>query len=293
VTIPRLIAAGADLKLCLFYDAGDGEEDVTLRWDLDDLGAYVAETGAALVVFDPIVSVLDGGTDSDSYKDVSRELGRLASWADERGVTVLAVTHLRKASDGQALNKMMGSRAFTSKPRSVLMTAVHPDDPEMRLLAHAKSNVGPAGASLGYKIEPALVDPVTRRLAGQPGANLVSSSAVRYCGEFEMWSADALATAAAKPAGRPPKIVDCAAFIRDYLTERGGVAPAAEARAAALEQGYGQDMVKGADTKQLAGVTVAKTQGYSPAVWYWALKDSEGRWILPTDDQVRAWQERA
>lgn len=288
VTVPRLIAAGADLTLCHFFDADTGDADVTLRADLGELGEFAGEIGAALVVFDPIVSVLDAETDGDSYKDVSRELGRLAAWASITGVSVLAVTHLRKASDGQALNKMMGSRAFTSKPRSVLMTALHPEDPDIRLLAHAKSNVGPQGVSLGYAIEPRVVG--VALAAG--GAGTVDTSAVRWCGTYEMWSADALAVSTAKAAGRPPKIVDCAEFVRGYLTERGGVAPVTEVRAAAMADGYGQDMLRSAEFKKIARITHGQTSGVTPTIHYWSLIGDDGKWVLPSDDMITEWRWR-
>lgn len=252
VTVPRLVAAGADLDKIIFYDAVDGDSDVTLAEDLAELGQVCAEVRAALVIFDPIVNVLSGGTDGDNYKDVSRELGSLSKWADERDLTVLALTHLRKASDGNALNQMMGSRAFTSKPRSVLMTGLHPDDGELRLLTHAKTNVGREGITWSYRIEGFQI---------QRGTEVIDTSRVHYLDKLEEFSAQSLMSAAKKPVGRPSKLAECVEFVRAYLEGHEGMAVVSEVKAAAALAGFGMDMLNSGTLKTAAGITSSRLTG--------------------------------
>jgi hypothetical protein len=266
VTVPRLIAAGADLRLCCFYDAEPGDTDITLAADLGDLGDYVIETGARLVVIDPIVSVLDGGTDGDSYQDVSRELGRLATWAADRAVTVIAITHLRKASDGEALNKMMGSRAFTSKPRSVLMTFDHPDG-DGYVMAHAKSNVGVQGPTWGYSIEGATVDMEAKSTAVRMGAETMDTSRVRWLTPLEMFTASSL-MAAAKPA-RETQAQRAEKVIRGLLDSRGGAACYDDVLAALGAAGIGEAAFK--TGRAMAGVEGHQVIGRSH-LWAWHYK---------------------
>lgn len=269
VTIPRLIAAGADLTRCHFFDAEADDTEITLTTDLRELGEFVKDTEARLVIIDPIVSVLDSDTDGDSYKDVSRELASLAAWAQRQEVTVLAITHLRKASDGVALNKMMGSKAFTTKPRSVLMTAPHPEDPGQMLLAHAKCNVGPKGVTWGYRIEGTPVDPVTRSRQTRMGAEVIETSRVVYLTELEMFTADSLMSAT--PAPKVPRIVQCAEFVREYLESHGGIARVPEVKAAALRAGFGKDNLTDGALKTLAGIRHDHRAGDKDGQHWWAL----------------------
>lgn len=294
VTDPRLIAAGVDIAQGRVFHVrteipGD---DIALSLDLDELGELVTEAEVKLVIIDPIISVLSNDTDSDAYKDVSKELGRLVTWAEEHRVTVLAVTHLRKTTDGNALNKMMGSRAFTSKPRSVLMTATVPDEDgnEMRVLAHAKCNVGPMGVSRGYEIEGVDVSPITMSTTIPQGSTVISTSRVKYMGELEMWSAQALAAPQPKnTVGRPAKINQCAEFVKQYLDEHGGIALTAKVRAEAMRAGFGADMLGSKELKILGGFVAAMEYG-KPNVGYWATVDDNGQHAVPTCGQVEEWR---
>lgn len=275
VTIPRLIAVGADMSRIIFFDAEDGDDDVALLTDLTVLGDVCEEENVALVIFDPIVSVLDSGPDSDTYKAVSRELGRLARWADDHKVTVLALTHLRKASDGNALNQMLGSRAFTSKPRSVLMTGLHPDDPELRLLAHAKSNIGRLGSTVSYRIEGFQI---------QRGQTIIDTSRVKYLDLLEQFMAqDLLAAPGQKP--KVPKLQQCADFITSYITSHQGIVSVGEVKAAAMDEGFGQDMLNSSALKAKAGIKATRRIG-SSSEWMWEIRESSQVSTTPLDPAV-------
>jgi AAA domain len=264
MTVPRLVAAGANLDLCELLEAGEESGGISIKTDLDEIGAVVAETGAKLVIIDPIVDVLSDETDNDKFADVGRELARLSAWADRTGVAVLALAHLRKASDGVALNKVLGSKAFTTKPRSVLQTFTHPEDGDMRLLAHTACNVGAQGVTLGYKI----VGDVVQSPDGE-----LPTSRVEWCGALEMFSADVLAATHARPVGRPSKVVECAEWVRSYLDRRGGYALITEVRAAAMSAGYGRDMLGSAELKTLGRFKADADYG-KPTVHYWILLDA-------------------
>ena len=156
---PRLDAAGADVTQVHAIEgvptvSRDGE--ITLRpptlADVHSLELAVVDTGARLVIVDVIMSFLPSGTDSHRDQDVRAVLGRLAGLADRTGCSVLLLRHLNKASGRDPLYRGGGSIGIVGAARSGLLVAADPDDPERRVLASVKSNLGPPPESLAYRL---------------------------------------------------------------------------------------------------------------------------------------------
>ena len=55
---------------------------------------------------------------------------------------VVGLIHVNKSGSQDALNSIMGSRAFTAVPRAVLFVATDPDDETVRLAGEPKNNLG-------------------------------------------------------------------------------------------------------------------------------------------------------
>ncbi|HUZ47325.1 MAG TPA: AAA family ATPase [Terriglobia bacterium] len=183
---PRLDAAGADISRVHQLDAvrnvtADGksaETEFNLERDVAALEDALRQTGARLVIIDPISAYL-GGTDSHANADVRGLLKPLAKLASKYKAAVIAVTHLRKSA-GAAIYRTMGSLAFAAAGRAVWGVVADPDDRARRLFASIKQNLGPDGGGLAYRIE--TLDDVAR-IAWEPGA--VSIDANILMGGFE------------------------------------------------------------------------------------------------------------
>jgi hypothetical protein len=156
---PRLDAAGADVTAVHAVEGvpivgQDGE--ITLRpptlADVRALELAVIDTGAKLIVVDVIMSFLPSGTDSHRDQDVRAVLGRLSGLADRTGCSVLLLRHLNKASGRDPLYRGGGSIGIVGAARSGLLVAADPDDPERRVLASVKCNLGPPPDSLAYRL---------------------------------------------------------------------------------------------------------------------------------------------
>jgi putative DNA primase/helicase len=161
---PRLIAAGADLARVSVFTMGAPEDSVPFRvpQDAQELGKWIAETNAALVVIDPLIEFVDGRADSHKSQDVRQALGSLNETARTYGCAILAVIHLNKSSSTDALLRHEASAAFTQVMRGSMLLGRDPDDPSgdrgsQRVLATTSSNLGPEAPSLLYRIEPAAV----------------------------------------------------------------------------------------------------------------------------------------
>lgn len=147
VLVPRLLACRADLQHVLF------PKDVhSFPGDLRKLDAYVRAYGAGLILIDPITAFLACDTHKDG--EVRRALAPLSRMAERHQLAVIAIRHLKKASDGPALYRGGGTIGIIGAARAGHVVARDPDDPDRRVLAVNKSNLGPKPRSLSWRLIP-------------------------------------------------------------------------------------------------------------------------------------------
>lgn len=166
--VPRLKAAGADLSRVHFPRVSKSglPAPIELPRDTEDLVlAAESDDEPVLLIIDPLAAFFGGAGQLDSHRDtnVRAALAPISDIAERLGLAVLLIMHLNKSTGtSDALLRVMGSAAFTAAPRSVLILGSHPDDPEgrgrERVLAHAKSNLAPLGASRACTVEPVVLE---------------------------------------------------------------------------------------------------------------------------------------
>jgi putative DNA primase/helicase len=202
---PRLDAIGADVGRVHYFSAvsvaGDSRPPV-LPWDLDLVAGRVRDLGVSLVVVDPFTAFLSDEFDAHKDADIRRCLHRLAIFAREKDVTVLAVRHLNKLAGGPALYRGGGSIAIVGGARTAMVLGRDPDDPQTRVLAMNKSNLGPRPKSLTLTLEPTAGD-VHR---------------IGWKGQTDLGADDILWHDHGKSQGRPDESVqDAMTFLRNLL----------------------------------------------------------------------------
>ena len=156
--VPRLMAAGADLKSVFFVDKihDQGvERSFDPATDMQPLLAAVrAIGGIRLLIIDPLVSVVQG--DSHKNAEVRRGLQPLVTLAGEMGCAVLGITHFSKGTGGKdPVERISGSIAFGALARIVYVTAKLPDDELCaggRIFCRSKSNIGPDEGGFRYEL---------------------------------------------------------------------------------------------------------------------------------------------
>ena len=90
---PRLVAAGADCTRVLVID--ETNKELTL---IDErLEEAIKETGARLIVLDPIQAYLGDDVDMHRANEVRPVLKRVAAMAERTQCAVLLVGHMNKA----------------------------------------------------------------------------------------------------------------------------------------------------------------------------------------------------
>jgi RecA-family ATPase len=123
---PRLEAMGGDLSRIVLLPGvttEDGERMPNLH-DVPAIKQAVRRVQAKLVIVDPLMAYLPGGT--DSYKDqaVRHALAPLCKLARQRGVALLVVAHLNKnVEQVKAIYRAGGSIGIAGNARSVLLAA--------------------------------------------------------------------------------------------------------------------------------------------------------------------------
>ncbi len=180
--VPRLKAAGANLRRVKIISAQrDGQRDlVSLPDDVHRLREVVRQHRIRFLTLDPVVAGMGGAVDTHRDSSVRGVLAPLAQLAEDEDVVILGLIHFTKDGAADALARTSGSLAFTAAPRSVLAFAYDPEEDDQqrspnRVLAHAKSNVGPLAPSSLYQVMVAAVR--------GDGSERIETSKVVYIGE--------------------------------------------------------------------------------------------------------------
>lgn len=151
---PRVTAAGGNPDLVRILAApGLGlERFPQFPEDVAPLERAIRETSAALVVIDPMMAFFPPRVCATSDQSIRRALTPLAVLAAETSACILFVRHLRKAGGANAMYRGSGSIGIVGAMRTGLMVGRHPDDPDLRVLSCCKTNIGPPGGSLGFRL---------------------------------------------------------------------------------------------------------------------------------------------
>ncbi len=197
--IPRLKAVGADLDR-VFHIAVQSEtggfRPISAPDDIRAIEKAIGKIRPALLVIDPIMSIINGKIDTHVQQQVQQGLEPLIHLCERATMAALGLIHVNKSTTNDALNSVMGSKAFTSLPRSVLYCIVDPDEEGTYLFTHEKCNLGPKAPSLRYRLasvhfdlDPDEVEAGDRRQ--------ITTSRVVWDGEDERRAGDVLVELAA------------------------------------------------------------------------------------------------
>jgi hypothetical protein len=198
---PRLRVLGADPGRVFFLPCDEaGGIEFGLPSRLGVLGAILGETGARLVVIDPVTVFLDPAVNAHSDGGVRRALAPLAALARQHGCAVLLVRHLNKDGGHRALYRGLGSVGLVGSCRSAWLIAADPGAPGRRVLAQEKKNLGTPRPSLAFEVTDA-------------GDDL---PALSWRGPTD-WTADALLAAAGLRPTLPGPIDRAREFLADAL----------------------------------------------------------------------------
>jgi hypothetical protein len=253
---PRLDAAGADVDRVYAWTAVTGSpagpRTPSFPADVEHLHDLIGEHQASLVVVDPIMAYLDAGVDSYRDQAVRRSLAPLSRLAEQHAVAILLIRHLKKG-DGPALYRGGGSIGIIGAARFAYLVGRDPDAESRRVLASTKSNLTVEPAAMAFE----LVD--------HGGVARVDwQGPVRHRAEDLLHPDDREDRAERDYAAQ---------WLRSYLGEQGGQAPAGDIFKAGAAAGFERHTLRRAQRR--AGARPRKTAFSGPWMWTLAGEDDE------------------
>ena len=138
---------GGNLTRLLIEDSNTG---IWLLDDLDSLDTQLTTYKPALVIVDSLYSHRPNKTDMNSHAEVVPFLLKLRQLSEKHGCATILIHHTNKLSTTDPLAKISGSGGIVAIGRHVLLIGVAPDDPNVRVIACAKTNLARPG-SPAYK----------------------------------------------------------------------------------------------------------------------------------------------
>ena len=145
---PRLEKAGADCSMIRVIDETDKELSMTD----DRLEQAIIETKARLIILDPIQAYIGATVDIHRVNEIRPVLKHLGIIAEKHNCAIILIGHMNKASGSKSTYRGLGSIDIQATARSVLLVARLRDKPNIRIMAHDKSSLAPAGDAIGFEM---------------------------------------------------------------------------------------------------------------------------------------------
>ncbi|MFJ4550306.1 AAA family ATPase [Streptomyces sp. NPDC088817] len=264
---PRLIAAGADLDLVFHIEVKDDERPrarLTLPMDTSLVGQAAETYSVALLIADPLLSLIDKGINDYRAAEVREALEPLVAAAERHHFTILGLAHFTKSGAADPLNRVAGSGAFGQLIRSMIAFAKEEgerDEPDRFVMSLEKNNLGRLGLpSYEYEIQPVVVET-------EEGPSYVSRFVL---GAETNTSVREVMREESMPDTNRGETNETVAWLRAYLTDQGGADLAADVKSAARKDGISESSLQRARRK--LGVTMRQS-GFG--------KDRRSEWRLP------------
>ena len=237
---PRLMEADADLDRVLVID--EGKQGLSLSDER--IEKAIRQTGARLIILDPIQAYVGEKTDMNKANEVRPIFRRLADVAERTGCAIVLIGHLNKAAGGQSAYRGLGSIDFRAAARSVLLIGRVKREPNVRVIIHDKSSLAPEGKPMAFCLDP--------------------ETGFEWIGEYDITADELLSGAGGNTA---TKTEQAEKLILDLLAD-GKELASDEIERAAAEAGISARTVRAAK-RNLDGRITSRRIGAS---WYHALK---------------------
>lgn len=262
--VPRLIAAGADLDRVFHIsvaDDGDLHARLTLPVDTFRLEAAIGEYDVALIVCDPLLSMIDHAINDYRAKEVRQALEPIVGMADRTRSLLLGLAHFTKAQGNDPLTLISGSGAFGQLIRAGVGFACEDEAGDRSfILSQIKNNLGRENLpSLKYVIEPVPVE---------TPEGISDVSRFNFTGEESERSVrDLLGGPGAEDTYKQGDQGEALNWLKHYLSDLGGEALADEAIRAGKKVGFAYHTLH----RARKGGKIASRKSAFGKGWVWAL----------------------
>ncbi|MFF7884315.1 AAA family ATPase [Streptomyces sp. NPDC020794] len=261
---PRLIAAGANLDLVFRVEVKDDERPrarLTLPMDTSLIGQAAESYSVALLVADPLLSLIDKGINDYRAAEVREALEPLVAAAERHNFTILGLAHFTKSGGADPLTRLAGSGAFGQLIRSFIAFAREDTESgdERFVMSLEKNNLGRLGLpSHAYVIQPVTVET-------EDGPSYVSRFVL---GPETNTSVRDVMREETVPSGDKAENDEVRMWLRDYLMDLGGASESGDLMKDAEKHRYSRPSVYRAKTK--LGL-ITRQSGFGKgkkSIWY-------------------------
>lgn len=242
---PRIDAMGGDAKrIRIQADYLSLDED-----GLQELFDEVRRHPPSLIIMDPLFAYVPGTQDIYRPNVIRSLLSQLRDIAEYGDTAVLIVRHLTKTKRDKAIYQGGGSMDVIGAARSAFLVAQHPDDPELKIVAHVKHNIAPRGTSWVYELVQQVPD-------GIP--------VLKWIGPSDLTVEDLMG---ADDGDRKSALDEAIDFLREEL--KGGPKPVAEIEQKGQSQGIAKRTIDrarkeiGTDAKKVKGRWILSLPGHN------------------------------
>ncbi|MEP3298974.1 MAG: AAA family ATPase [Pseudoruegeria sp.] len=148
-TRPRIDAMGGDPEKIRVLNGRLAFNDEGLEVLREELDEFEPD----LIIIDPWVSFIPPETSVKDSVSVRALIDKVESVAKDYGCAIVLIRHLTKMKQDNALYQGGGTMDMIAAARSAIRIGQHPDNPDHRVMAHLKHNVGPKGPSWVYMMQ--------------------------------------------------------------------------------------------------------------------------------------------
>jgi len=148
-TRPRIDATGGDPEKIRVLNGRLAFNDEGLEVLREELDEFEPD----LIIIDPWVSFIPPETSVKDSVSVRTLIDKVESVAKDYGCAIVLIRHLTKMKQDNTLYQGGGTMDMIAAARSAIRIGQHPDNPDHRVMAHLKHNVGPKGQSWVYMMQ--------------------------------------------------------------------------------------------------------------------------------------------
>ena len=128
------------------------ESDKSLSMADERLEEAIIQTGARMLILDPIQAYLGGGMDMNRANEARDMTKRLGALAEKYKCAIILIGHMNKASGNKAAYRGMGSIDFFAVARSVLLVGRVEGEPNIRAVVQIKNNLAQFGHPKAFEL---------------------------------------------------------------------------------------------------------------------------------------------
>jgi hypothetical protein len=268
--VPRLENLGADLSRVFVWQPKSEAEDWPWRFPrhAHRLEAALRETGARLVVIDPLLAFLDERVQYGSDPSVRQALAPLMRVAEKCQCAILLHRHLNKWGGGEALYRGLGSIGWLATCRFAMLVERDPQDGSRCVLAQVRHSLAGAQPSLIYRITAGgNIEDGGSRMEDRNGARWCALPTVTWLGRSR-YTANELLVEAIERCRPRDRAAD---FLEKFLA--GSPRTYSDIRKAAKKAGLAFRTVERA--RKALGIRSQREYLDGERVSYWLLEDQE------------------